>query len=292
MTKSQNRLVAIDPRDIKFIIHRDRDPAQFQHLKEAIRAIGVRQPLQVRDISSWKPDQRRRQDGGTYKWEALFGEGRTRAVLELLEETGDPQWKRVPAVIEDVPQGEILSRFLSENLLRRDLSWVERANLVLSDVNAGLSPKELSERYFISAAHIERLLKVLNRTNPKLMDALKDLTIQEAEALVKLPKASQEIVMEALNESGLPGSNIPAVVHMAQEQAASGQKLSKSALTGSIQRLQEAVKKQRPKVKLAQQHFRIGPMIYGEHILKDKTFTAMLDKRKINWKSFMEAYKK
>lgn len=277
--------------EIKFLIRRDRDRAEFEQLKEAIRDIGVRQPLQVRDISSWKPNDRRRPEGGFYKWEALFGEGRVTAVQELFAETKDPRWKTVPAIVLDVPQGEVLARFLSENLMREDLSWVERAELLRSDINAGMTPAQLAEVHHLTPNHVGKLLRVLKRTSPKILEAVRELTVNEAEPLSRLPHASQEIVVEALKEAGLHGSQTPAVVHLAQEQASRGT-LSKAALVGHITRLRQAVKDQRPAVKMWRLRMAIGPQIYGEELLKDKKLLKMLEEREVNWKPFMEAYQK
>lgn len=284
-------ILYIPTTEIKFLIRRDRDRAEFDQLKAAIRDIGVRQPLQVRDITKWKPADRKRPDGGFYKWEALFGEGRVTAAQELYQETKDARWKTVPAIVLDVPQGEVLARFLSENLMREDLSWVERAELLRSDINAGMSPAQLAEAHHLTANHVAKLLRVLKRTSPKVLEEVRKMTVNEAEPLSRLSHEHQEIIVGALKETGLRGASTPAVVHLAQEQASRGP-LSKAALVGHITRLRQAVASQRPVLKMKRLHMSIGPQIYGETLLKDKAFLKMLEKRKINWKPFMEKYQK
>src|SRR4051812_26075796 len=122
--KNTEQIVSVDPRDVKFLIHRDRPKEGYALLKQAIREIGVRQPVHVRDISDWPAKDRKRPEGGLWKWEALFGEGRTTALKELYEETGDKRFLRLPAIIKDVPEGEVVGAFLAENLLRRPDSWL------------------------------------------------------------------------------------------------------------------------------------------------------------------------
>lgn len=283
-------IIYIPTDEIKFLIRRDRDRAEFDQLKEAIREIGVRQPLQVRDISSWKPNDRRRPQGGHYKWEALFGEGRVTAAQELFAETKDPRWKTVPAIVLDVPQGEVLARFLSENLQRISLSWVERAELLRSDLNAGMTPAELMQAHKLTAGHMTKLLRVLKRTSPAVLEEVRKLTVNEAEPLSRLPHATQEIVIGALKEAGLQGSQTPAAVHLAQEEAAQGVKLTKATLVSRIERLRQAVIDQRKLLKLKRVHFSIGPQVYGEELLRDKKFLKMLDERDISCRAFMEAY--
>lgn len=284
-------IIPIATDEIKFLIRRSRDRAMFETIKDSIRETGILQPLQVRDITNWKAADRRRPDGGLYKWEALFGEGRVTAAQELFKETRDAQWKTVPGIVLDVPQGEVLARFLSENLMREDLSWVERAELLRSDINAGMSPQQLAEAHHLTPGHVEKLLRVLKRTSPKILEEVRMMTVNEAEPLSRQSHAHQEIIVEALKESGLPGSQTPAVVHLAQEEVAKGVKLSKAVLVSRIERLRQAVKDQRAVLKLKRLHTSLGPQIYGEELLQDKAFLKMLEERKINWRPFMDAYK-
>lgn len=283
-------ILYIPTEEIKFLIHRDRDQEVFDaEVKEAIREIGIIQPLKVVDVTHWKPADRRRPDGGLYKWLAGFGEGRTRAATELHVETRERRWKTVPCLVEKVPQGELLSWFLTENLQRINLSWVERAELLKADIDAGMTPAELAKKNHLTANHVSKLLRVLKRTSPKVLEAVREMTVQEAEPLSRLPHASQEIVVEALKEAGLSGSQTPAVVHLAQEQASRGT-LSKAALVGHITRLRQAVKDQRMVLKVKRLHTSIGPQIYGDELLKDRKLVKMLEERKINWRPFIDAY--
>lgn len=278
--------------EIKFLFHRSRDEQVFdKEVKAAIREIGIRQPLKGIDISSWKPQDRRRPDSGLYRYLAGFGEGRTRAAQELYAETRDAQWKTVPFIVVDVPQGELLTWFLSENIQRVDIPWVERAELLRADIEAGLTPVQLAEKNHMTAGHVEKLLRVLKRTSPKVLDEVRRMTVNEAETLSRQPHAHQEIIVESLKETGLHGSQTPTVVRLAQEAVAEGIQLSKNVLVGRIERLRQAVKEQRAVLKLKRTHLAIGPQIYGEEILADKTLLKMLDKRGINWRPFMAAYK-
>jgi len=90
-----------DPRDVKFELRRDRVPKQFALLKEAIRAIGVRQPVKAQNIEDRPATERRRPDGGIYKWRADFGQNRAEALIELYEETADKQFLQIPIVPVD-----------------------------------------------------------------------------------------------------------------------------------------------------------------------------------------------
>ena len=66
-------------------------------------------------------------DGGLYKWEAAFGEGRATALIELYEETNDREFLKLRRSSKIFRKKEIVGRFLSENILRQDHSWLDQA---------------------------------------------------------------------------------------------------------------------------------------------------------------------
>jgi len=282
------QIIYVDPREVTFLIHRDRDPEGFALMKDSIREMGIRQPIQVRELTQ----------KGQHKWQAFFGEGRCTAALELFEETGDKRFLRVPATIEKEAEGEIAGRFLSENLIRRSLSWQEQARLIKQDVEAEggpLTPDRLfalSQRYFITVAHLEKLLRILSKLSPALEKELKEMTIREAELLTSLPSAGQEIVIETLKEEGLQktASNIASVVRRAREAHQETGQWSKSALKASLKRVGEDLERVRKSLKPIRLHHSLGPANL-ETLLQDRKFRRALDKHKINYAKFEEAMK-
>lgn len=291
---------------IKFLIHRTRSEEGFAGVKGAIKeAGGVVRVLQGIDIRDWPAKDRRRADGGLYDFLADAGEGRTRASQELYTETvragrAESQWKTVPLVVLNITEGEMLLRHLAENT-REDLPWMDKAELLRASVNtAGLTKvtradlERLAKQHHLSVPHAAKLLRILGKANPKLMENIRALPVAHAESLTALPHSSQQIVVEALHQTGLHGSQTPAVVRMAQEQVHQTGKLSKSALVRDIERLKRVVKDQRGVLKLKRVHVAIGPQIYGEDLLRDKPLLAMLKEagRADDVKRFMEEWKK
>ena len=67
--------------------------------------------------------------------------------------------KEIPAVIHDVAEVEIVGRFLAENVMRKKLSWVEKAQLIKFDVDSGMSPEEIAKRYFVTRNHVLKYLQ-------------------------------------------------------------------------------------------------------------------------------------
>jgi ParB-like chromosome segregation protein Spo0J len=281
---SSEELIEVNPYDIKFLIRREREPGRFKLLKESIREIGVRQPLHVRDISNWATKDRRRPDGGLYKWEAHFGEGRTTAMLELYQETNDRRFLKLPAMVKEIPEDEIVGRFLSENILRRDHSWHDQAKLIRADVNSGLSVKAIAQGYFITEKHAQKLIHVLDVASGRIKKQLKEMTLKEATLITSLPAKGQEIVLDTLTENKLDKRQLEHVVKKARKLEESGE-LSKTALKASLKRVDEDLARLRPKLKLMRLHAALGPQNL-ELLLEDELFRAELDRHGINYARF------
>jgi hypothetical protein len=284
------QVIEINPYEVKFLIRREREPERFSLLKESVREIGVRQPLHVRDISGWAPKDRRRPDGGFYKWEAHFGEGRTTACIRLYEETNERRFLKLPAIVKDIPEGEIVGRFLSENILRRDHSWYDQAKLIRADVNAGLSVKEIAKRFFITEPHANKLIHILDVASGRLKKQLPEMTLKDATLITSLPAKGQSIVLDTLKEANVDKSQLEHVVKKARALESLGE-LSKTALKASLKRVDEDLERLRPKLKLMRLHHALGPQNL-ELLLEDKLFRAELDRHGINYSKFAAEVKR
>ena len=96
------------------------DDPELNELKDSIKAVGLSNPIRVE-----KTD-----DG----FELIQGFRRLSAFRQLAAETGDLRYTRIPAAM--VPRGEPLvelyRKMVDENLIRKDLSFGEMAQLALS----------------------------------------------------------------------------------------------------------------------------------------------------------------
>lgn len=283
--KNTEQIIQIDPHSVKFLISRTRAQQEFKLLRDSIKERGVLQPLHVRSIEHWPAKDRRRPEGGTWKWEAVFGEGRTTALKELYAETGDKRFLALPAIVKDIPEGEIVGRFLSENLLRRPDSWLSQAKLIETDVRNGAGIKEISAAYHITEAHAAKLLRVLATVSPKWKERLQDVPLNTVEKLIQLPRGSQDIILDVLTEAGQ--ENLDAVIDKAKQISEDGP-LSKTALRQSLQRVQEELDEIRGLLKLKRLHHALG-VSNVLILLKDKRFRAELDRVGINYSKLIEA---
>jgi len=143
------------------------DP-ELDELKESIKAVGLSNPIRVE-----KTD-----DG----FELIQGFRRLSAFRQLAEETGDPRYTRIPAAM--VPRGEPLvglyRKMVDENLIRKDLSFGEMAQLALSySRDEGIDVGEAVSTLYASALKQKR---TYIRQFARILEALKG-TVRYPEAI-------------------------------------------------------------------------------------------------------------
>ena len=143
------------------------DP-ELDELKESIKAVGLSNPIRVE-----KTD-----DG----FELIQGFSRLSAFRQLAEETGDPRYTRIPAAM--VPRGEPLvglyRKMVDENLIRKDLSFGEMAQLALSySRDEGIDVGEAVSTLYASALKQKR---TYIRQFARILEALEG-TVRYPEAI-------------------------------------------------------------------------------------------------------------
>jgi len=246
-------VVEIKIDEIKYFVRRSRAQGAYARLKESISAVGLKQPIQVRDITKWSHSDRRRNDGGLYNYELICGQGRLQAFREL-------ELPKIPAMIIDVPEEEIVGRFLAENVMRKRLSWFERAQLVKQDIERGIGVEEIKNKYFVTTGHVYKYLRTLGHASSKLMKEgeIQKLSMNDAEALASLDAKDQEIVVEVLKEENLGSDQIRALVKKTKDLRQTGN-LSKNTLRSSLRDLDKALSEARTLLKLRRLHWALGP---------------------------------
>ena len=121
------------------------DEAKLQELAQSIRASGIIQPLLVR------------QRGGLF--ELVAGERRWRAA-QLAGLT------RVPAIIRDIPDENLLELALIENIQRQELNAIEEANAYKRLIESlGLTQEEVAQRVGRDRTFITNYLRILKLPN-------------------------------------------------------------------------------------------------------------------------------
>jgi len=153
------------------------EPHEMRELSASIAKYGVLQPLSVRRL------------GGRY--ELLSGELRMRAaVLAGLNE--------VPCVVMDVNTRESAVLILVENLLRRDLDFIEEAHGLSRLVNTyGYSQEEVARLVGLSQPTVANKLRLLKiPTGP--LGAIRDAGLTERHARALLRLGGEDEIMAVL----------------------------------------------------------------------------------------------
>ena len=141
------------------------DEAKLQELAQSIRASGIIQPLLVR------------RRGGLY--ELVAGERRWRAA-QLAGLT------RVPAIVREIPDENLLELALIENIQRQELNPIEEANAYKRLIETlGLTQDEVAKRVGRDRTFITNYLRILKLpTEIQLLLEQEKLTFGHARALL------------------------------------------------------------------------------------------------------------
>ncbi|SDF16027.1 ParB/RepB/Spo0J family partition protein [Limimaricola pyoseonensis] len=136
-----------------------RDP-ELEELKQSILDVGLSNPIRV-------------EQDGAGGYELIQGFRRLTAFRELLEQTGDQRYARIPAAM--VPRGEpvrdLYRKMVDENLVRKDISFGEMAQLALNYAReTGIKPHDAVGELYASAlkqkrSYIRSFTRVLERAH-------------------------------------------------------------------------------------------------------------------------------
>jgi ParB family chromosome partitioning protein len=279
-------ITEIDTDAIKFFVRRSRSSGAYSRLKESIKQVGLKQPIHVKDISDWSASDRRRPEGGLYKYELICGQGR----LQAFQQLGFP---RIPAIVLNVAENEIVGRFLAENVMRRKLSWYEKAQLVKRDVDEGTDIDTIKDKYFVTSGQVYKYLRILRQASGKLLSRseIEKLSMNQAEELTSIDAKTQEIVVEVLKEENLDTSQIKSLVKKAKELGSSGT-FSKSMLKTSLRDLQKALRDIHNRLKSKRLHWTLGPYRLRRLIEDSPELRTALDEVGIDYSDFIKTASK
>lgn len=171
-------------------------------LKTSIREVGLSNPIRV------TPD-------GAGGYELVQGLRRLTAFRQLFDETGDPAFARIPAGL--MPAGETLDmlyrRMVDENLIRKDVSFAEMANLARAYAEEGVEGcadlDEAVNRLYASASPQKRsyvrrfafLMRQLEKHLEHPTALPRALGLQLADRIEGNPDAARALVA-ALRDAG------------------------------------------------------------------------------------------
>lgn len=128
----------------------DTDPAAMGELVESLRARGQQTPVEVAEIG---------QVGGAPRYGLISGWRRYLALQTLLRDTGEARFGTILALVRRPETGaDAYVAMVEENEIRANLSFYERARIVMRAVEAGVYPtqKKALQGLFATASFAKR----------------------------------------------------------------------------------------------------------------------------------------
>ncbi len=161
------------------------DP-ELEELKASILAVGLSNPIRVEQM-----------EDGTY--ELIQGFRRLSAFREIAQDTGDKRYLKIPAAL--VPRGEPLAalyrKMVDENLVRKDISFGEMAQLALSYAeDTGMDAADAVYELYASArkqkrTYIRQFARMIQMTGGAIRH-IEDVPRALGVDLIKLLEAAPE----------------------------------------------------------------------------------------------------
>lgn len=279
--KSLPEISLIDVELIMGFISRARAKAGFDEMKENIRQIGVKMPVGLREVSHLPAAERKRPDGGHYRYQRIWGQGRIEAVRDL-------GLKKIPAFVfkhDDVKESDIVGMFLNENMIRKPLPWAEKARLVRDEVDGGASKEEVAARFGVTVMHVNKFLRIMSATANGIERDVAAMPMNDAEVLTTMPAEEQAIVVEALREN--PERQARDVLRKAKQIADEGRALSTVAIRETLKRVDDDLSALRKSMRVTRLHHSLGPQNLLE-LLKKPKFRDALKAARVNIGKFEE----
>jgi ParB family transcriptional regulator, chromosome partitioning protein len=275
-------VIQVSTDEIKFFVRRARGETAYARLKESIKEVGLKTPIGVRELGPKSLGKGKRGTASQKRFELVYGQGRLQAFREL----GIPN---IPAVIVDVPEEEIVGRFLAENMMRRKLSWRDKARLIQSDIEEnGLSLDEVAARYCITQSHARKYLRVSRDASPKALERADQgaFDMSTAEKLTTLAKEDQDIVIDVMDDRQLDKS---AIMHLVDEAARLRNRnghISKDSLRESIDDINVELRRLRDRYKIKRLEYGLGPQNLFR-LCEDVEFVARMKQHGIEVSHFI-----
>lgn len=174
------QVIEIDIRKIKPNPYQPRqqfDPEKLIELADSIRSKGVFQPLLVK------------QEGDFYV--LVFGERRLRAAKIA-------GYEKIPVMVKDIADSDMVEMAVLENIQREDLSPVEEANAYEQLIKEhGVKIKDLAKKIGKSVPYISNKTRLL-QLSPEVLRALQQKEITEGHARAIIPLESRSLQNHAL----------------------------------------------------------------------------------------------
>ena len=191
--------------------------SEIADLADSIREHGILQPLVVRQI-----------DG---RFELIAGERRLRAATAA-------DWRQVPVQIRDVSDRQMAELAIVENVQRKDLNAIEKAESFERYINQyGCTQEDLAARVHVDRSTIANLIRLLELPS-EVKQMVQEGDISQGHARALLPLGDEEEQRQFATRIKKEGLSVRATEQGVQNQV--------HALDGDLLRLVDAEGNSRP----------------------------------------------
>ncbi|MEZ5308222.1 MAG: ParB/RepB/Spo0J family partition protein [Pyrinomonadaceae bacterium] len=170
---------------------------ELEELAQSIRTNGIVQPILLRPAKGESANNKSKRPEAATKFEIVAGERRWRAAQRA-------GLKKIPAIVREIDDAQMLQIALIENIQRQELNPVEEALAYKNLIgDLGLTQQEVADRVGKTRTFIANYLRLLNLPKPILKFLAEGgLSVGHAKALLSIldPKRQKELANEILSK--------------------------------------------------------------------------------------------
>lgn len=169
------------------------DEAALTELAASIRAEGLLQNLVLRVEPG-------RKKGSPARYEIAAGERRWRAIQQLIEAEELPKDHRVPAVVRELSDLQLLTLATTENMARADMHPLDEARAFARMLELGSDVETIALETGLGIGTVRKRLALVDRLAPPVQDALArgEINLGQAQALASAPRERQVQMLDAV----------------------------------------------------------------------------------------------
>ncbi len=268
--------------EIKPFLDRERDRREFEYIIRSISDIGLKIPITVRPIKPKKKKKKELKRSSSrikyYRYEIVKGHGRFNAIREL-------GWETIPAfVIEDLGEIELIKLFLMENEVRKSMSAYERACLMESDYDVGMTILELARKYRLHEKTVLDNLATLHSISAGARRKLSagHLSLDDAKTVSSFSKAEQDTILrENLKSTELRSLSRSLTANKTQTRA----KITRKSMVDNLIGLKDELEGSQTELQRLNRLY-LWSVANLRSVLRDNDIVRKLKKHKINLDPF------